>query len=507
MNFSIIALFDFVSAAGTAGSLKAQLCGTELPGATVLHQALGDEDMSVATHAMASGIARLRPHIVILALSKNAHAAAGRVFDALLALPSPPPIVAVPCSEETETIAELLRLGASDYLLPPFRPADVRPRIQRLLAFRCAELTPVSTLREALSLDEFVGDSAALRTQTLKLPRMARSDACVLITGETGTGKELCARAVHYLSCRARRPFVPLNCGAIPGDLLENELFGHAAGAFTSANASQVGVLQEANGGSLFLDEIDALPPSAQVKLLRFLQDKQYRPLGTGKPRKADVRVIAASNQNLEQLMKESRFRSDLFYRLNVLSLQLPPLRLRKEDIPALALHFLARQAAASKAVARQIAPAALRKLSLYDWPGNVRELENVIERAAVLSTEQCIQSDDIDVPICPAPPAEIGSFGQLKAKLVAEFEQNYLRDLLERCHGNIAQAARLAQKNRRVFFQLMRKHHIRIERSSMSGPGGALAKGVIIMDNNVHPLGSIGTSPASQPCPLPRAG
>jgi DNA-binding NtrC family response regulator len=342
--------------------------------------------------------------------------------------------------------------------------------------------------KESLGLNHIVGESPALLEQVQKIPLMSRCDACVLITGETGTGKEICARAIHYLSHRAHQPFVPINCGAIPIELLENELFGHEAGAYTSANNSRCGVICEANGGTLFLDEVDSLPPAAQVKLLRFLQDKEFRPLGARKAAKADVRVIAASNASMDESLRSGLIRRDLFYRLNVLPLHLPPLRQRKEDIPLLARHFVAKYAARANGQRRDISPAALQKLSLHDWPGNIRELENVIERAALLSATDVIEGADIDLPLAAELVASLRSFSSLKANVVAEFEQSYLRSLLEQHRGNIGQAARAAQKNRRAFFQLMRKHHIRVDHSTMSARVGGVVNIVTEVDKNVRP-------------------
>lgn len=488
MKSTSILLLDFKPPAEALQTLKRQLSGMADSFLTIHHEQLSGLDMLTVQGAISTAMTRPLPHLVIVALSESAQLTNARIFELLLGLKPAPPIVVVPCSEEPHLIGELFRLGVSDYLLPPFRPVDVQPRIQRLLAYHQSLATPIAKIKQALGLSEFVGESPALVEQIQKIPRMARCDACVLITGETGTGKEVCARAIHYLSPRSAHPFVPLNCGAIPVDLLENELFGHEIGAYTSASVSRMGVIQEAEGGTLFLDEIDSLPLLAQVKLLRFLQEKTYRPLGAGKARKADVRVIAASNGNLEQMIRQGKLRQDLFYRLNILSLQLPPLHQRTEDIPLLARHFLAKYAAELKSKVRDFEPAALRKLSLYQWPGNVRELENIVERAIILSQGDSIQSSEIDLPVGPEPITEAKSFRQLKARMVAEFEQGFLRDLLVRYGGNIAQAARAAQKNRRVFFQLMRKHDIRVERPNLAKDGKPVANLVIRMDKNIRP-------------------
>lgn len=313
-----------------------------------------------------------------------------------------------------------------------------------------------------------IGQNPAFLTALHELPKFARCDATLLVKGETGTGKEVIARAVHYLSPRAGKPFVPVNCGAIPVDLLENEFFGHESGAFTSANTSRVGVVQEAEGGTLFLDEIDALPQAAQVKLLRFLQDGQFRPLGAERSRRGDVRVIAASNTDFDEALKSGRFRKDLYFRLNVLSLTLPPLRERADDVLLLARHFLKKYAQKFSAPARDFAPAARIKLGCYDWPGNVRELENVIERAVILSENSLIAPHDIRWQDA-GPPTVHAGFNECKAMAIEQFERKYLSQTLAAHDGNITRAAHAAQKDRRAFWELLRKHKITAVRPSSS--------------------------------------
>jgi two-component system, NtrC family, response regulator GlrR len=482
-----ILLLDLNAPSESVAVLKRHLSAMTDPSVAVHHECSRGSDPVTATSAFAAAVSRVAPRLVLVALSETDRPSVTGVFDLVLRQRHSPPIVGVPFSEDPELLGELFRWGASDCLVPPFRASEVQPRLKRLLRADGGAGMPASVLKETLGLKQFVGESPALVEQLRKIPRMAACEACVLISGETGTGKELCARAIHYLSPRATGPFVPLNCGAIPVDLVENELFGHEAGAYTGAHAAQGGVIREADGGTLFLDEVDSLPLSAQVKLLRFLQEKEYRPLGAPRSRRADVRVIAALNGDLARLLAAGRLRQDLFYRLNVLPLCLPALRQRKEDIPLLAGHFLAKCAARAHAPLRNIAPAALRKLALYDWPGNVRELENVIERAVVLSPDGVIQSREIDLPLAAEPGSELESFSELKAKLISDFEQDFLRTLLTRYQGNIAQAARAAQKNRRAFFELMRKHRIRVERPNPGVQGKPVVTSVSPMDNYVH--------------------
>lgn len=321
-------------------------------------------------------------------------------------------------------------------------------------------------------LRHFIGRNEAFVRELAKLPVYAACDAGVLIVGETGTGKEVCARAVHQLSHRAGKPWVAVNCGALPTELIESELFGHAKGAFTTAHASRTGLVAEAEGGTLFLDDIDCLPVPAQVKLLRFLQEREYRPVGATAVRRADVRVIAASNLRLAAMVERGEFRGDLFFRLNVLLLHLPALRDRRDDIAALAQHFIRRFADQHGGRASGLTPAALERLFLYDWPGNVRELEHVIERAVLLAGTPMLDSDDLDLP-APAKPRAGGcgpirtveSFRAAKGRVVQQFERSYIEHLLACCRGNVTQAAQQAGKNRRAFFELMRKYAIEAAR------------------------------------------
>jgi two-component system response regulator GlrR len=320
------------------------------------------------------------------------------------------------------------------------------------------------------ALKRLIGKSPVFLSQVNNIPLLARCEANVLIVGETGTGKELYARAIHYRSARAGKPFMPVNCGAIPADLVENELFGHERGAYTSASTLQNGLIADANGGTLFLDEIDCLPIMAQVKLLRFLQEKEYRPLGSTTMRHANVRIIAASNLDLREAVGNGKVRQDLFYRLNVISLVLPPLRDRREDIPLLARHFMDKYSREFNKGTMELAPEALNSIMLYSWPGNVRELEHVIERAIVLCEGPTISARDLVVSNSPAL-AGGESLRQAKAKEIARFEKNYIQGLLSACKGNITKAAQVAQKNRRAFWQLIQKHEINVSSFKSSVP------------------------------------
>ncbi|HWG95771.1 MAG TPA: sigma-54 dependent transcriptional regulator, partial [Nitrospira sp.] len=317
-----------------------------------------------------------------------------------------------------------------------------------------------------------VGRSPCFVKVVTQIPSLAATDATVLVQGETGTGKELFARAIHEQSSRKDRAFVPVNCGALPDQLVENELFGHLKGAYTSAYTPQRGLVAEADGGTLFLDEVDTLSPSAQVKLLRFLQDRQYRPLGSSKSYYGDVRVIAATNTNLTKQVVDQRFRQDLFYRLNILSLTIPPLRERVQDIPLLASHLLAGHQPRGTAGQFRFSTESIRKLLGYHWPGNVREMEGIVQKASFLATSPILGPETIDLSVEPSHTNNHGHSTMRDEKFAAvrNFEQTYLAKLLRTSQGNVTHAARLAGKDRRAFQRLLQKHHL--DRSQFSsGP------------------------------------
>jgi transcriptional regulator with PAS, ATPase and Fis domain len=305
-----------------------------------------------------------------------------------------------------------------------------------------------------------IGESATFQEVLRQIPLFARCDATVLLEGETGTGKEVCARALHYLSPRSDHPFVPVNCGAIPLELVENELFGHERSAYTGATQTQQGLVAAAEGGTLFLDEIDSLTAAAQVKLLRLLEQKEYRPLGSTCSRTADVRLLAATNTESAACVRAGRLRQDFYYRLNVLQVRLPPLRERPGDVLLLARHFLARFAARLHQPVPTLSEPALKTLLGHDWPGNVRELEHVLERAVVLAAgRSVIGRADIVLPLVSEPQPQ--SFRDAKARAVARFERTYIENLLAAFQGNITRAAQAGQKNRRAFWELIRKYGI----------------------------------------------
>jgi len=372
------------------------------------------------------------------------------------------PILAVCDASLRRWVSDIARSSVCDFLFEPYSEKELFARVTRVIAsLRAvgagADATPPSLRRPS----NLIGESPRFVEQCDRLLTYAGCDATVLILGETGTGKEIFAQALHYTSARAGHPWIAVNCGAIPNDLIEDELFGHVRGAYTTAHTSRNGLVREAEGGTLFLDDIDCLPLSAQTKLLRFLQEREFRAVGSNATQRADVRVIAASNRDLVGAVANGTFRQDLYFRLNVLPITLPALRERREDIPALARHFVRHFARELKRPVSGISTSALQRMTAYDWPGNVRELQHAIERAVLLAPGPLLDARDID---CGAPDdagSEIASFQSMKARIIEDFERGYIEQLLSTHGGNVTQAAIAAGKNRRAFFELMRKYRI----------------------------------------------
>ena len=374
-----------------------------------------------------------------------------------------------PCGDSGEFLS-CFQNGLDDFVVCPVREFDLCVRTRQLV--RQAVLEPRIDLPPAQPHFDFLVGESPLFTQLLsKLPSVASSNMTVLLAGETGTGKELVARAIHYLSPRRGHPFIPLNSASLPDHLLENELFGHAKGAYTDASTSQAGLLATAEGGTLFLDEIDALSLTAQVKLLRLLQDREYRPLGSNRTLVANIRVIAATNADLRQRVHDHTFREDLFHRLNVLHISIPPLRERSDDIPRIANHFLEKVAQQEAREIKRLTWAALEKLQSYDWPGNVRELEGVIQRAVIMSPVQTLDWDQIELPTDVSPARrQLKSLRQLKSDAIKQLERCQILSLLSACRGNVTRAAREAGTTRRTLQRLIRKYAL--QRHQFASPG-----------------------------------
>jgi DNA-binding NtrC family response regulator len=359
-----------------------------------------------------------------------------------------------------DTAIQAMRHGAYDYLAKPFQLPDLEVHLQK--AYEKVQLTRrerqwVEQLNYESPRYRLVGSSPAIRKVVQLIEKVAPTDATVLVRGPSGTGKELVARALHFNSARRERPLVTINCAALQESLLESELFGHEKGAFTGAVQSKPGLVEVAEGGTLFIDEIGEMAPGLQAKLLRVLEDGHYRRVGGTQENRADVRIVAATNRRLDEEIKVGRFREDLFYRLNVLSIELPPLRERAEDIPELVEHFLTtRQIGPTR---YRIQPEALAVLRQYDWPGNVRELANVVERAQILAEGHLITPDDLPEALVETEPPEPA--GPEDPDHLRAVERRHVQDVLRREHGNKVRAAKTLGISRRALYRLIAKYQL----------------------------------------------
>ena len=405
-----------------------------------------------------------KPALIILELDHQSSSDDEQLRSLLCSLRLDIPIIVAVQNPKATFIRSMLELGVTDFVTPPFTRENVLPRVWHLLKQSESNSGGNTLLKESVALTRngLIGESTSFLEEIRKLRLLARCDVTVMICGETGTGKELAARAIHYLSSRSDRPFVPVDCGAIPPGLAESEMFGHERGAFTGAVNKHRGLVAAAEQGTLFLDEVDALSLSVQAKLLRLLQEREYRSLGSSDTRKADVRVISATNRDLKELVRRGEFREDLYYRLNVAQLRLPALRQRQEDVALLARHFVAKWSTRFQLPVRHFSPGALQKLLIYQWPGNVRELENAIEAAVALCDGSIIGAKDL--VLATEPSQSSGSFREAKARIVTEFEREYVSKLLSACGGNVSEAARVAGKNRRAFWELIRRHNVDVQ-------------------------------------------
>jgi DNA-binding NtrC family response regulator len=377
--------------------------------------------------------------------------------------PLPTPILAVLPDGSAEFVREVARM-VDDFMLDPPRPEELDLRIANLLEGGCSQRKQFHVaLEDELGLAQMVGKHPSFQQAVQQIRLFGTSDASILISGETGTGKELFAHAIHSLSQARKGPFIPVDCGALPDHLAENELFGHRRGAFTDAHSDQKGLAAMAEGGTLFLDEIDSLSLASQAKLLRFLQERSYRALGADRYTRANVRVIAATNRCIEEAVRRKEFRNDLYFRLSVLRLNLPSLRERRGDVSLLALHFLANECPKRKT----LSPAALRKLENHTWPGNVRELFNTMQRAIVcvpgpqILPEHLFFNPDVVAAISAGAPAAKGDLKSAKRQMIEQFERSYIEQLLARHQGNVTRAACEAGKERRAFGKLVKKYGI----------------------------------------------
>ena len=375
------------------------------------------------------------------------------LFDEIRAQHPSLPVILLTAHGTIPDAVEATERGVFTYLTKPFDGKGLLDKIAEALALS-APAHPSRPGNVDAWQNQIISRSSRMAEVLAEARMVAQSDASVLLRGESGTGKELLARAIHQASARAAKPFIAVNCGAIPEALLESELFGHVKGAFTDASSSHKGLFQAADGGTLLLDEIGDMPPALQVKLLRVLQEREVRPVGSTQSVPVDVRLISATHRDLDAAMTEGEFRTDLYYRLNVVTLTLPALSERREDIPLLANHFLVTLAAKYGKRLSGFAPEALKLLTTAAWPGNVRQLYNVVEQVCALSSTPLVPLALVQRAL-RSPSVQVLTFAEARQR----FERDYLVGLLKLTDGNVADAARLADRNRTEFYRLMQKH------------------------------------------------
>ena len=364
-----------------------------------------------------------------------------------------------------ESAVEAMKLGAADYLIKDARPQEILLTLDRVLRLSSLKNENDRLRREIRRLHgfgELIGNSESMEAVYRLIDAVSQNKSTILLSGESGTGKELVARTVHQRGILRDAPFVAINCAGLSETLLDSQLFGHRRGAFTGAVADHDGVFRAATGGTLLLDEVAEVPLGLQAKFLRAIQEREVTPLGSSRPVSVDVRLIAATNRDLEGEVREGRFRADLFYRLNVVHIELPPLRARHEDIPALVEHFLARYSEQYQVAPKRIAPDALDALVAFDWPGNIRQLQNTIERAFALSAADVVSLADLPPAVRggPAPEAARGATGPLLLTL-AESERQLIAAALEKSGGNKNEAARLLGIDRQRLYRKIEKYHL----------------------------------------------
>ncbi len=376
-------------------------------------------------------------------------------------LPNPFPVIIMTAFATVDTAVEGLRRGAFDYITKPFKLAELTLTVERALTFyrlKMQNQVLSAELRKSWGTQDIIGKSAPMKSIFDLIERVSSATSSVLITGESGSGKEVVARAIHHRSPRAQKPFIAINCTAIPEDLLESELFGHVKGSFTGATADKKGLFEEADGGTLFLDEIGDMNVALQAKLLRVLQDRSLKPVGSNQNKSIDVRLIAATHKDLKKSILNGTFREDLYYRLSVIPIVVPPLRHRVEDIPLLAHHFLRKYAALNGGKAVGFSQSALQKLMVQPWPGNVRELENMVERLVVLSHSP--QIDSTDIPDQDQTPSE-QFFGKATedSPTLMDLERRYIRLIMDKTGGKKEKAAQILGINRRTLYRKEREY------------------------------------------------
>ncbi len=364
-----------------------------------------------------------------------------------------------------ESAVEAMKIGAFDFIIKPFRPEQILLTIERAMELQKLKRENRALRAELVKereVDFIIGKSKIMQSIYRYILQVAKTSATVVISGDSGTGKELAARALHRHSLCSDKAFIPVNCSAIPETLIESEFFGHIKGAFSGAIRDKKGLVEEADGGTLFLDEVGDLNLLMQTKLLRFLQDGEFRPVGSTKYKKADTRIIVATNRDLLDLVKQGKFREDLYYRLSVINIYLPALSERGEDIPILAHYFLEKYAKLNNKPIKGFSEAAMAKLVTRDWPGNIRELQNVVERAVIICQGEYIQASEIDplTSLQPSGPSEEiwdVPFKKAKCRILVDFYHQYLSYVLRQCKGNVSQAAKICGVKRQYLHRLMK--------------------------------------------------
>ena len=435
----------------------------------VLESFLKDEGYEVECYSDGrSGLDAYSPHAFDIVLLDLVMPKIGGI-EVLKAIQSSDPSACIIIVTAHGTIAgavEAIKLGAYDYITKPFRLEDVAGALKRAAEFkklRRENLELKRQLRKRFSFETLIGDSTPMYKVFELIEKVSQSDTTVLITGASGTGKEVVAKTMHYNSLRAQKPFVPVNCGAIPNALLESELFGHEKGAFTGAVNTRIGRFELAEGGTLFLDEIAEMSPQLQVKILRVLQEREFERVGGVRTIKADVRIIAATNKALETAIEEKVFREDLYYRLNVINIKMPALRERAEDIPLLINHFNPIMCGKKKRENLVFSKEAMNLIMSYDWPGNVREVENLVERLAVLKEDNLVTPEDLpqrffegEPPVIP--PVVETEEGIFLNELIEDFERNLLHKALDKTNGVKSRAADYLNINRTTLIEKLKR-------------------------------------------------
>jgi DNA-binding NtrC family response regulator len=424
-----------------------------------------------------SALAQLREDPADLVLTDLALGQGRSGMDLLRELKASRPetaVVMITAHGSEKVAVQAMKAGAQDYVPKPFDNDEIRIVVQRALEHTRLEREHrmlLERIDRELRFENLVGSGAAMRRVFEMIEKVAETDLTVLVRGESGTGKELVAQALHQRSPRRGRPFVAVNCAAISRELVESELFGHERGAFTGADARRIGRFEAANGGTIFLDEIGDMAPETQAKVLRVLEERSLERVGSTKPVAVDVRVVAATHRDLEAEVKRGRFREDLYYRLKVVQISVPPLRERREDVPALANRFLSQLAERLGREPRRVSAGALAALAGYAWPGNVRELRNVVEQAAVLAPNDTIAETDLRLP-CPSAAsgaaasngANAGGFAEAKRQVTEDFERAYLLRALRQHGGNISRTAEAIGMVRQSLQQKIRELDLRSE-------------------------------------------